>query len=137
MENNLNIYCKIKQLILRFPLVFVYPQLGTFRSEHPYCVLDTDWVTETEREAGMIFGEYLRASEQQELAMAHYLRPTDPSISLVAPFTLENGTNPAITTDIVPVMEAPSAGVASDYSQPTSSWRLSAPRIASGSRKST
>lgn len=98
---------------LRFPLVFVYPQLGTFWGEHTYCVLDTDWVTESDREAAAIFSDYLLAREQQELAMQHYLRPVNPSIELTAPFTLENGTNPEITSDIVPAMEPPSAGVAS------------------------
>jgi Ca-activated chloride channel homolog len=97
---------------LRFPLVFVYPQIGTFWSEHPYCVLNTEWVADSETDAANIFSDYLRATEQQTLAMSYYLRPTDPEIELVEPFTLENGTNPAITRDVVPVMEPPSAGVA-------------------------
>lgn len=97
---------------MRFPMVFVFPEFGTFWSEHPYCILDTEQVSDEKREAATIFLDYLLLPAQQELAMESYLRPLDPAIELVAPISLENGTNPEITTDIVPALEPPSAGVA-------------------------
>ncbi len=97
---------------LRFPLVFLFPAEGTFWSEHPYCILETDWVTEQQAEAAGIFRNYLFEQENQELAIDNYLRPVDQSIPLHAPLALEDGTDPRVTTDVVPALESPSAEAA-------------------------
>ena len=44
---------------LRFPLVFIFPAKGTFWSEQPYCVLDTEWVSDEQKEAAAVFLDYL------------------------------------------------------------------------------
>lgn len=97
---------------LRFPLVFVFPSDGTFWGEHPYCVLDADWVSDQQREAAAIFLDYLLDPAQQALAIDNYLRPVDASIPLHAPLALENGTDPRVTTATVPHLESPSSEVA-------------------------
>jgi Ca-activated chloride channel family protein len=97
---------------LRFPLVFVFPADGTFWGEHPYCVLDADWVSDGQKEAAAIFLDYLLAPEQQALAIEYNLRPIDESIALHAPLALENGTDPRATTATVAGLEIPSADVA-------------------------
>jgi Ca-activated chloride channel family protein len=97
---------------MRFPLVFIFPAEGTFWSEHPYCILDADWVSEQQTEAAEIFRDYLLDPEQQALAIDNYLRPRDPGIPLHAPLSLENGTDPRVTTNDVPALESPTAEVA-------------------------
>jgi Ca-activated chloride channel family protein len=97
---------------LRFPLVFIFPSEGTFWSEHPYCILDADWVSDEQAEAADVFRDYLLESEQQALAIDNYLRPRTPSIPLHAPLSLEDGTDPRVTTDMVPALESPPADAA-------------------------
>lgn len=97
---------------LRFQLVFVFPAAGTYWSEQPYCILDGDWVTDEQKEAAKVFQDYLLASEQQNLAVANYVRPVDSSIQLHAPLDLDSGTDPRVTRDSVPALESPSAEVA-------------------------
>jgi Ca-activated chloride channel family protein len=96
---------------MRFPLVFIFPSDGTFWGEHPYCVLDADWVTDAQQEAAAVFLDYLLAPVQQEAAIVYRLRPLDESIPLEAPLALENGTDPRITTAVVPGLEVPSSDV--------------------------
>ena len=98
---------------MRYPLVFIFPAKGTFWSEQPYCILDGDWVTDEQKVAAKIFKDYLLDKKQQEMAITNYLRPIDSSIPLHAPLTLENGTDPRVTTDAVPALESPSAEVSS------------------------
>jgi Ca-activated chloride channel family protein len=94
---------------LRFPLVFVFPAGGTIWADHPYCILDNaEWVSEEEGEGAAIFREYLLAREQQAMTIDHRLRPVDSSISLRAPLDLASGTDPRVTTAIVPALPSPS-----------------------------
>jgi Ca-activated chloride channel family protein len=94
---------------LRFPLVAIYPDDGTFWVENPYCILDAaDWVSDEQEQAAAIFRDYLLSSEQQALAVDWGLRPADTSVSLHAPIDLAHGAVPAITIDRVPHLAYPS-----------------------------
>ena len=97
---------------LRFQLVFIFPAEGTFWSEHPYCILDTEWVSDQQAEAAEIFRDYLLNPAQQALAIDNYLRPVDQSIPLHPPIAIEDGTDPRVAKDDVPALESPSAEVA-------------------------
>ena len=97
---------------LRFQLAFIFPAEGTFWSEHPYCLLDADWVSDEQAEAAGIFRDYLLARPQQELAIDNYLRPVDESIALHTPLSLDDGTDPRVNTSVVPALESPSAEAA-------------------------
>jgi Ca-activated chloride channel family protein len=97
---------------LQFPLVFIFPAEGTFWSEQPYCIVNADWVSDEQTEAAGIFRDYLLARPQQELAIDNFLRPVDETIALHAPLSLEDGTDPRVTTKQVPALESPSAEVA-------------------------
>jgi Ca-activated chloride channel family protein len=97
---------------LQFPLVFIFPSEGTFWSEQPYCILNPDWVSEAQAEAARMFRDFLLARPQQELAIDNFLRPVDEAIPLHAPLTLENGTDPRVTTKQVPPLDSPSAEAA-------------------------
>jgi Ca-activated chloride channel family protein len=97
---------------LRFPLVFIFPAKGTFWTEQPYCILDADWVTDEQREAAVLYRDYVLSPEQQALAVENYLRPIDVSIPLRAPIALESGTDPRVTVDTVPPLASPSGEAA-------------------------
>jgi Ca-activated chloride channel family protein len=93
---------------LRFPLAFIFPAGGTMWADHPYCILgNADWVSEEQVGAAGVFGDYLLAREQQELAVDHRLRPLDRNIPLHAPLNLEHGTDPRVTMDVVPALPSP------------------------------
>ena len=95
---------------LRWPLAFVFPSEGTFWSDHPYCILDgTGWVSSEQAEAARLFLDFLRAKEQQNLAVQFMLRPLDSKVAVGAPLTLENGTDPTVRPETVPAFEMPDA----------------------------
>jgi Ca-activated chloride channel family protein len=96
---------------LRFPLVFIFPSDGTFWSTNPICVLDTDWVTEEQREAAKLYAEYLQEPEAQETAVEIGLRPTS-DIDLHAPIALESGTDPRVSPETIPPLESVSGDTA-------------------------
>jgi Ca-activated chloride channel family protein len=75
-------------------LVAIYPQEGTFWSDHPYSVLDADWVTPEQRAAATAFLAFLKARPQQERAMALGFRPADPAIKAGAPLDRAHGVDP-------------------------------------------
>jgi hypothetical protein len=55
-------------------------------SDHPFCVLDGDWVTSQQARAGRLLIDYLASQPVQKIALMKYgFRPTDPSIKLDQP----------------------------------------------------
>jgi Ca-activated chloride channel family protein len=97
---------------LAFPLAFIFPSGGTIWASHPYCILDNaEWVSGDQAEAAEIFRGFLLDRERQELAVDNYLRPLDSSIALHTPMDLDNGTDPRVTTEVVPALPSPSADV--------------------------
>jgi Ca-activated chloride channel family protein len=98
--------------LLHYPLVFIFPAHGTFWADHPYCILDAEWVTKEQNEAAHLYEDYLLAPEQQALAVEKGLRPPDQSIPLHAPIALEYGTDPSVTPATVPSLLSPNSAVA-------------------------
>ena len=97
---------------LDLPLAFIFPSGGTMWADHPYCVLDNaDWVSAEQAEAARLFQEYVLAAEQQSSAIDNYLRPLDSSIALRSPLSLENGTDPSVSTETIPALPSPSADI--------------------------
>ncbi len=94
--------------LLPFQLAFVFPAHGTFWAQHPYCIIDADWVTKEQHEGAQLFEDYLLAREQQALAVDKGLRPPDSTIPLHPPIALENGTDPRVTPATVPSLPSPS-----------------------------
>lgn len=76
------------------PLVAIYPVEGTFWSDHPYSVLDAEWVTPAQRDAAAKFLAFLKARPQQERALALGFRPVDPAIKIGAPVDAAHGVDP-------------------------------------------
>lgn len=78
-----------------FTLVFVMPEGSVMWSDNPFCILDTDWVTEDQRQAANIYHDFLISREAQELAVEEWLRPADTSVPLSGDF-LTGITDPEI-----------------------------------------
>ena len=97
---------------LPFPLVFIIPAEGTSWGEHPYCILDTEWVSDEQREAARLFASYLLEPAQQMLAVEKGLRPANFSVELAPPISVENGANPEVSPLTIPALESPAADVA-------------------------
>ncbi len=74
-----------------FPIVAVYPTEGTFWSDHPYAVLDADWVGPEEREAAKAFLDFLKSKPAQIRALALGFRPADPTIPIGMPVDAAHG----------------------------------------------
>lgn len=96
----------------RYGELQVYYPPATHLSDHPFCILQADWVTsEKARAAGMFVG-FLTGAEMQELALDHGFRPVDLSIpldSVGSPFQRQavNG----LQIDLPPGVEVPPGDV--------------------------
>jgi len=76
------------------PLVALYPVEGTFWADHPFCVLDGDWVTAEQREAAGKLLAFLKSRPAQERALVHGFRPADTQIAIAAPLDAAHGADP-------------------------------------------
>lgn len=91
---NLVIESYSKQTKAPFPLVAIYPVEGTFWSDHPYAVLDTDYVGADEKAAAQQLLAFLKARPQQEDARSLGFRPADPKLAIAAPLDAAHGVDP-------------------------------------------
>lgn len=91
----------------KLPLVAIYPVEGTFWSDHPYSVLEAEWVDAGEREAATVFLEFLKRKPAQQRAMALGFRPVDPTIKVGAPIDLAHGVDPQQPQTLLEVPDAP------------------------------
>jgi Ca-activated chloride channel family protein len=85
------------------PVVAIYPLEGTFWSDHPYAILDADWVGADERAGAEAFLAYLKAKPAQERALQLGFRPADTSIPIGAPIDLSHGVDPKQPQTVLPV----------------------------------
>jgi ABC-type Fe3+ transport system substrate-binding protein len=70
----------------RYGELRVYYPPAIVWSDHPFCVLETDWVTAQQREAAALFIDFLTGAQAQTSAlMKHGFRPVDGSIPLEQP----------------------------------------------------
>ncbi len=76
------------------PVVAIYPREGTFWCDHPYAILDAEWVGASERQAAQQLLAFLRARPAQERALALGFRPADPNIAVAAPIDAAHGVDP-------------------------------------------
>lgn len=70
----------------RYGELRVYYPPALLWSDHPFCILNGDWVTPEQVEASKLFIDYLTSQPAQELALLKYgFRPVDKSIPLEQP----------------------------------------------------
>ncbi len=85
------------------PLVAIYPVEGTFWSDHPFSVLDADWVGPDEKDAGAKLLAFLKSRPAQEKAMELGFRPADASIPIASPIDADHGVDPKQPSTVLPV----------------------------------
>jgi len=93
---------------LQMPVVAIYPREGTFWSNHPYAILNADWVTDEQRAAAEDFLVFLLDRPQQQKAIELGFRPADQTIPLTYPLDYGHGVDPKQPQT---VLEIPSAEV--------------------------
>ncbi len=70
----------------RYGELRVYYPPATLWSDHPFCILNADWVEPDQQKAAQLFLDYLTSKPAQELALLKYgYRPVDLSIPLEQP----------------------------------------------------
>ncbi|HEX2696842.1 MAG TPA: extracellular solute-binding protein [Anaerolineales bacterium] len=70
----------------RYGELRVYYPPAIIWSDHPFCVLNADWVTPEQAEAAKLFIDYLTSQPAQQAALLKYgFRPVDASIPLQQP----------------------------------------------------
>lgn len=72
-------------------LVALYPKEGTFWHEHPFGIPNAPWVSEEQRAAARLFGDYVTMPAQQEIIMSFGFRPVNPDVELGFPFEEQFG----------------------------------------------
>jgi Ca-activated chloride channel homolog len=111
MYENLVVYQESERLsgnTQQLPVVAIYPKEGTFWSNHPFIILNANWVTGEQRSAAEIFEDFLLDKPQQLLAIEYGFRPADPSIPLTSPLDEAHGVD---TRQPQTVLEVPQAEV--------------------------
>ncbi|MFX1316722.1 MAG: substrate-binding domain-containing protein [Promethearchaeota archaeon] len=63
-------------------VIAIYPKEGTLYSDHPFCILNADWISDKQRTVAEAFLEFLNRTETVESALEYGFRPIDPSIPL-------------------------------------------------------
>ncbi len=106
LYENLVIESYGKQTDAPFPLVSIYPVEGTFWSDHPYAVVDAEWVGAEEKEAAAAFLAFLKAKPAQQRALALGFRPGDPEIPIGAPVDAAHGADPKQPQTLLEVPDA-------------------------------
>lgn len=92
-------------------LTLIYPPANLW-SNHPYAILDAEWVTPAKRAAARQFGDFLLSQGQQEHAVQLGLRPVLANVPLDSagsPFT-RNATA-GVKLDVPTLVEVPKADV--------------------------
>ena len=97
----------------RYGELQVYYPPATHMSDHPFCVLDAEWVAPEEAQAAQLFMEYLESREMQERALLeHGFRPVDDGIPLDQPGSpIQTYADNGFRLDLPPEVEVPSGDV--------------------------
>ncbi len=93
---------------LPLPVAAIYPSEGSFWSDHPYAILQGDWMDEELTAAAETYRDYLLAAPQQEKALQYGFRPADPGIPITEPISVQNGVDP---NEPQTLLDVPSAEV--------------------------
>ena len=86
-------------------LVALYPKEGTFWHEHPFGIVNADWVTQDQKDAARVFTDYMLTVDNQEYIMSFGFRPVNPSVQLGFPFEAQYGVTEAGPSTVLDVPE--------------------------------
>jgi Ca-activated chloride channel family protein len=88
-------------------VVCVYPAEGTFWADHPYAMLEAEWVDAEQRQGAAAFLAFLKARPAQERALALGFRPADPAVPVGAPIDAAHGADPKQPQNLLEVPPGP------------------------------
>lgn len=90
-------------------IIAIYPEEGTLYSNHPFCILNANWITPEQQFVAQEFLSFLNQTSTIESALEYGFRPIDDSIPLDAEvFNYENN---GIAYDInIPELTTPKDG---------------------------
>jgi ABC-type Fe3+ transport system substrate-binding protein len=101
----------LENAVGRYGELQIYYPPTTLLSEHPFCVLQADWVKPDNAKAAQFFLDFLTSRDMQQLALLKYgFRPVDPGIPLEqtgSPLTRYTGNG--LRIKLPPLVEVPSA----------------------------
>lgn len=100
------------------PLVAIYPEEGTFWHEHPFGIVNADWVTPEQKTGAEIFTQFVLTPDMQKIIMGEGFRPANPDVPLEYPFVPENGVDVSQPQNI---LDVPAPTVITSIQQ---SWSL-------------
>jgi len=63
-------------------IIAVYPEEGTLYSDHPFCILNANWINPQQRIVAEAFLDFLNKNETVISALEYGFRPINPSIPL-------------------------------------------------------
>jgi hypothetical protein len=104
---------QLENAVGRYGELHIYYPPVTSLSDHPFCVLQADWVTPEKAEAAQLFLAYLTGEEMQRLALLGYgFRPVHTGVPLDQPGSpflqyIDNG----VMLSIPPAVEVPPGNV--------------------------
>lgn len=84
-------------------LVALYPKEGTFWHEHPFGIVNADWVTEEQKQAARVFTDFVLTEDNQEYIMSFGFRPVNPDVELGFPFEPQYGVTAEGPTTVLDV----------------------------------
>lgn len=97
----------------RYGELRIYYPPATSLSDHPFCVLNADWVTPEAADAGKLFLDFITEEELQQLALLEYgFRPVHSNVAIDQPGSpfleyIDNG----VQLQIPPQVEVPKGNV--------------------------
>lgn len=77
-----NLMLELSQNAYSDKIIAIYPEEGTLYSDHPFCILNANWITPQQRMVAEAFLEFINQTETVQSAMDYGFRPIDPSIPL-------------------------------------------------------
>jgi Ca-activated chloride channel homolog len=86
-------------------LVAMYPKEGTFMHEHPFAIVNADWVNDSQKAAAKVFTDFILTPNIQKQIMQYGFRPANTEVTLEYPIVSDLGVDPAQPKKILQVPE--------------------------------
>ena len=90
-------------------VIAIYPEEGTLYSDHPFCILNADWIDDDQRMVANAFLTFLQKTETVNSALEYGFRPINSSIPL-DPEVFNYDTNGIAFNLTIPELKTPSDG---------------------------
>jgi Ca-activated chloride channel family protein len=87
-------------------LIAIYPEEGTFTHEHPFGIVNANWVTPEQAAAARIFTDFVLTPDMQRLIMTEGFRAANPTVANEFPYGADEGVDLAQPAAILDVPDA-------------------------------